>query len=448
MDLRLEELDLYKSLQSRQNDSTATMLLGLLHPIASDARAHLEFIKSSFPSYTDHSLQHSFRIVNRIGQLLRPDAKKDLSSVELFVFLLAAMFHDVGMVADDGTTADQVRHTHPLRSGDFIKRYLKERLNILSEANSRLGEHLAFIVASHGVTWEELTNREEFSRRESLLNGTVRLNLLSILLRVGDLLDLDYERSPDSVRRCTPGFFKDKISQLHHDRHTKVTSLFIAPDELRIFVRTHVQEADAIWDEWFGYLRQDILHANTEVFIPGGLVQFCLPSPKLRIESVWKIPSLRLGQWSSVLDQAVAASRGGMELLASIGEGDFLLAWLSRLQDEAPNRISRVRVRCLSEAGITEQFKGSGGAERFKAKLEENLEELRRLCQQNHMELIVTPWQSLAPFHGFICEGHALVGQWVRGKDGVPTVKTPLSHYERAKHPNEFADYLKKFEQP
>jgi hypothetical protein len=447
MDLHLEDLDLYKSLRSRRRSKVATTLLGLLHPIASDARSHLEFIKSLFPSYTDHSIQHSFRIVDRISQLLSDKVKKNLSPVEIFVFMLAAMFHDVGMVADDGAIADRVRRTHPVRSGNFIKLYLEKRLNILSEVSSRLGQLLAFIVESHGMTWEEMKAKPEFSRPESILNGTVRLNLLAILLRIGDLLDLDYERSPDSVRRCTPGFFKDKISRLHHERHTKVTSLYVSPNEIRIFVESPSKETDDLWNEWLGYLRQDILHANTEVF-KGDLGQFRLPEPDLKIESTWQIPSLGFVKYSEVLNQVVAASPVGVELLASIGEGDFLHTWLSRMCTETPDKIARVRVRCLSDAAISEQFKDSGGGNRFKIKLEQNLKELSQLCQHNNVELIVSQWQTPAPFHGFICGNHALIGQWALGKDGVPHHKTPLNHYEQTKHPTEFADYLKKFEQP
>lgn len=448
MDLRLEHLALYKSLQNRKDDNTATALAGLLHPIASDARAHLEFIKDSFPSYTDHSIQHSLRIVDRIGQILSDEAQASLSPVEIFILLLAAMFHDAGMVADDGRDPNQVRRTHAQRSGEFIKRYLKERLNLFSEANTRLGAQLAFIVESHDMTWEQMKARKEFQHRESILNSTVRPNLLAILLRLGDLLDLDYERSPDSVRRCTPGFFKDRVSQLHHDRHTRVTSIFLDPKEIRIFVESPSQEADELWKQWFGYLRQDILHANTEVFLPNGLTKFCFPPPNLQIESVWQIPLIDRSKVGAVLDEVVANAADGVELLASIGEGDVLTSWLRRISDTAQTALKRVEVRFLSDAAIQELFKDSAAGGRFKKRLENNLEILKEECLAKHVELIVNPWQKPAPFHGFICGDHALVGEWVRGEDGVPHVRTSVQHIRSDKHPAKFAEYLEKRKQP
>jgi hypothetical protein len=443
-DLHLEELVLYQLLQRRENSRNATLLAGLLQKISSDARAHLEFIRASFPSYTDHSLQHSFRIAHALGEILSDEAQKNLTSVELFAFLMAAMFHDVGMVADDGKGANQVRHEHPLRSGEFIQRYLKERLNILSEDNQRLGALLAFVVECHGLTWEQMVAREEFQHPDMIMREKVRPPLLAILLRVGDLLDLDAERSSGSVRRCTPGFIQDPTSRLHHDRHGHVSRYYLSPDKIQITVKSHSKAETQLWTEWFGYLRQDIEHANTQIFREA-LKPFSLPRHELRIEDLWVAPVYKTGDFYQPLDRAVNGSPGDVELWASIGEGDFLTSWLARL-DHAPGKLKRVRVRCLADGVIDEQFREPKAREEFKGSLQHHLKKLADICQKKGIELAVSHWQTPAPFHGFICGDHALVGAWTRDSEGVPHVKTPLQHFERTRHPAEFAEYLKKFE--
>lgn len=443
-DLHLEELVLYQLLQRRKNNRNATSLTGLLQFISSDARAHLEFIRASFPSYTDHSLQHSFRMARAIGAILSEPAKKKLTSVEIFAFLMAAMFHDVGMVVDDGKSANQVRHEHPLRSGEFIQRYLEKRLNILSEANHRLGALLAFVVESHGLTWEEMVARDEFHAPDTIMGETVRPNLLAVLLRLGDLLDLDYERSPGSVRSCTPGFFQDPTSRLHNDRAGHVARYHLGPDKIRITVKSHSKAESKLWTEWFGYLSQDVERANTQVF-RDALSPFVLPSHELKIEDLWAIPVYKAGDFYPALDTAVNGSPGAVELWASIGEGDFLSSWLARL-DHAPGKLKRVRIRCLADAVIDEQFREPTAREKFKENLRYHLKKLADICQQKGAELTVSHWQTPAPFHGFICGDHALVGEWTQDKEGVPHVKTPLQHLQRSRHPNEFAEYVKKFE--
>jgi hypothetical protein len=292
IDLGLDDLVLYQVLQER-GDKVSVTLTGLCVPITGDARAHLEFVRTQFPGYTDHSLQHSLRIIDKVGRILEKDAQKNLSSAELFILLLAALFHDVGMVADTKMDSVEVRREHARRSGEFIRRYLKERLTIVSEHHHRLGAQLSFIVEAHSLTWDEMVARQEFQRPETVMNQLVRSDILAILLRVGDLLDLDSERSPHSLQLCTPGFFLDEKSLLHHHRHQHVTSFRADTKEIRVDVESHSKEEHQLWNEWFVYLRQDILQANTYVFV-GNLEKFRLPPPRLDVK---RAPDARYEMW-------------------------------------------------------------------------------------------------------------------------------------------------------
>jgi hypothetical protein len=283
IDLSLDQLALYAELKRRTASSPlATTLAGLLHPIVGDAREFLEFVRQSCPSFTRHNVQHSLTIAYRIGRILSPDAIHALSSAEIFGFLLAALFHDAGMATFDGARAGQARADHPRRSGVLLSSYLSDRIGVLSEYTQRLAACTAFVMECHGLTWDAMTARREFNVPNSVLDEPFRCSLLAVLLRVGDLLDLDSDRSCDALRRHGAIFFKDPISRTHHDRHKRVTEFAYDDRKLHIHVEPRTREEHQIWHEWLDYLKQDILHANTYLFIDS-LSAFRLPVPSLEV---------------------------------------------------------------------------------------------------------------------------------------------------------------------
>src|SRR5215475_9833173 len=127
MELRLEQLTLYKELIRRADQPEASALGGLLQFAIGDAARILEFVRASCPSFTDHSIQHSLRILKRVGSILKREAIESLSTVEIFSLILAALFHDTGMTAFDDVPGAAARSTHHLRSGTVFDKYLQER---------------------------------------------------------------------------------------------------------------------------------------------------------------------------------------------------------------------------------------------------------------------------------------------------------------------------------
>jgi hypothetical protein len=291
IDIRLEDLELYKALCKR-DERVARVLQGALIVIAGDARELLQFARNRFPSFTSHDLQHSWRIVSRIESILTPEAKADLSSIEIFAFVTAAALHDVGMISTTGT-ANEVRQTHHLLSEAFILSYMSDRLSLISEYLPRLSEAIGFIARSHGTTWEAMAASDLFNRPEKIAGLQLRAGILAILLRIGDLLDLDCDRSCDALRRHGATYFEDATSQLHHERHKHVRHFNYDFKEIAVAAEAFSKEEHSIWDEWFSYLRQDILHANTYLF-RDSLNKYRLPIPFLEVR---KAPSATYDLW-------------------------------------------------------------------------------------------------------------------------------------------------------
>jgi len=251
IDTRLEDLELYQILRQR-TDRVAAVLQGLIVAVAGDASEFLQFIRNRFPHFTAHDLQHSWRIVSRIETILTAEAKADLSSVELFAFIVAAALHDVGM-AHKEFSLDQVRRTHHILSEDFLFEYMTERLSIISEYVPRLSKCIGFAMRAHGMDWDAMVETEIFRNHERILGQQLRTSVLAVLLRLGDLLDLDSDRTCDALQRHLPTFFDDSLSQIHHARHKHVMHFNYDSRALSITVEAHTKEEHAIWTEWLAY---------------------------------------------------------------------------------------------------------------------------------------------------------------------------------------------------
>jgi len=239
INLHLNDLDVFKILCERASNrsNTARVFSGLLVGMAGDAQELLEYVRNTHPSFTSHNLQHSWRALKRIEAVLSPEALADLSDLEIFSLVTAAAFHDAGMAPPGATRQD-----HAARSDEFIRSYFDKRLDFLSEYGARLARCIGFIAYSHGMTWQEMVVSEFFTRRERIAEETLRTGVLCILLRLGDLLDLDSDRSPDVLTQCMEGYFSEEDAQLHSQRHDHVIHFDLSPAKIAITVESHSKE--------------------------------------------------------------------------------------------------------------------------------------------------------------------------------------------------------------
>src|ERR1043165_2746929 len=273
---------LVRMLEGRaRKDSHAAALFGILTPIVDDVTPLLEFIRRSFPGYPKHGIDHSLRILERIGSILSKAALNSLSTNELFCLILAAVFHDAGMVAPDSDIPndDSVRAAHHRRSAEFFLQYFPDRLPLLS--NKRMAQVVAFTIEWPGLTWEEMQSRPEFFKYETLNGQPIRPCVLALLLRIGDLLDLDSDRTSDLCLKHCASWYGTPEAAEHNDRHHHVRHFFYDDKKIEVEVECPTRMQYNIWFTWLEYLRVDIERANTYVF-HDSLSVFRLPVPILK----------------------------------------------------------------------------------------------------------------------------------------------------------------------
>jgi hypothetical protein len=220
-----------------------------LDKIKEKAANSLEQIQRTFPYYTEHNIEHSNRVIRRLDYII-PDSLKDrFNELELFFLVASAYLHDIGMqrFSEDienailGKTGkenrkslsiEQIRDQHHLRSEEYIKQFYRD-LSI--EDN-----HQAIIIARicRGHRNEDLFDRELYNPYEAYKHFPINVPLLAALLRVGDELDITFERTSLSLFDRIP--LEDEVSKREWEKHLSISGVvLVAGDPLTITSSAH-----------------------------------------------------------------------------------------------------------------------------------------------------------------------------------------------------------------
>lgn len=196
-----------------------------------------------FDNYTEHGIDHSLRVLNYMSQLIN-DVEK-LSELELTMIIYVALLHDIGMVVDESEknclTDDSVnelgmkysvvkeeycnnekkalqeyfRPIHGLRAIKYIENMQQQDLFCVQEAPGiSFGEDIAKICMSHNESgdWIRANLRKSIIKEEYEANP----QYIAVLLRLGDILDIDDKRTPHHIYRL---FELDSYSNLEWKQH-------------------------------------------------------------------------------------------------------------------------------------------------------------------------------------------------------------------------------------
>lgn len=274
--LRLEDINLYKILVNRST-SNSKYYASFLMPLEHDMDVLLQYIKNQYPEFPDHGLQHSLRILQYIGKVLSDDQINQISDLEIFIFIFAALFHDSGMVLYNSNEKEKIRAEHHRYAEKVISIYFDECLKNLSD-RERIKEAVIFASYAHGLQLSDLTSDRCFLKVDTISYDDVRYRLLAFLLRIGDLMDLEGERA-NNLRMI---LYSDSFSEPaldHNSRHQNVKLYNYSANIINIEVEAKNIQQYKIWREWFTYLENDVLSANT--YLKETKINFPLPKTKI-----------------------------------------------------------------------------------------------------------------------------------------------------------------------
>jgi molecular chaperone HtpG len=300
MVLPLEQTALMLYLQQK-NVSYYSKLL----EVRDSVRGWLAYIPHTFPHYTRHTIEHSEEIIRQVsfvifrdGDVTRPEITT-ISAVELYVLAAAAFFHDAGMVASDsekrriiespdwkswittgggakrwaeiqslragGVPADEptrnfladvqmrfliaefIRRIHHLRAGTIITEH-QASLGRFAFDDPELIRTIADVCAGHGLRQHELEDRVRFPDRRNIRGETINVRFVAILLRLGDLLDMSFDRACPLLLNAACPLPPDSYAHWsqYHGIHHRLT----APDRIEVEASCNTQDEHRVLHDW------------------------------------------------------------------------------------------------------------------------------------------------------------------------------------------------------
>ncbi|WP_166433179.1 ATP-binding protein [Lacrimispora sphenoides] len=225
----------------------------------------LENIKVNFSEFTDHGVQHSLRIIEYVYKILSEEIKAEFSDIEIFCFVMSAFFHDMGMTLADVDNKEEQRNNHHLYAREPVEQYCDIYLNSIQEYR-RIRECVSFVCEAHGRDIIELYSDDRFRKVDLIQGQTLRYGLLAILLRIGDLMDIEEGRTNEFNMHLNSSYFRNPVSSQHHKRSLEINTYNYNASNIIIIIKTENRERYKIWDEWLKYLDNEIMYANTHYF--------------------------------------------------------------------------------------------------------------------------------------------------------------------------------------
>ena len=214
--------------------------------------------KALFPFYTNHTFGHSAQVINYCNILIGPENIERLNADELYILLMGACLHDIGMgisasdydemrnhtrgvsaylTAHPGADQKEVtREFHQEFSAEFISKY-RDLFEIPSDA------HLDCICRiARGHRNYDLLDETEFPPQYRLPDGSVvHLPYLAALTKLADEMDVTADRNL-LFDYSNLGIYGTPLQIMCYKCHKALTHLAVEGDALILWYRTDEQE--------------------------------------------------------------------------------------------------------------------------------------------------------------------------------------------------------------
>lgn len=252
---RITETELFKLLKKQESRDglEAAEISSRVSAVAMEVWPLLQQVCRSFPLYTLHDPEHSFRVAENMARMIPKRTLTRLNSVELSVLLYAAYLHDVGMAASqdelyawlksneyeayiaardswesairshersvrtreehpaseasdtlalrqlqDVVYTDYLRERHAQRGADYVVKHFGSKGssdNKIHIQEVNYADYVALVCKSHADS-ATLLKGENFRRDAHVGKFPLNLQYCAVILRLADLADLDPERTP------------------------------------------------------------------------------------------------------------------------------------------------------------------------------------------------------------------------------------------------------------
>ena len=280
----------------------------------------LSRVSQYLPEYTLHDVYHSQRVLENIEKLIPSNIQ--LNIVEIQILMYAIFLHDIGMTSDkveerlfkkysksdkknkikllddymDNINKNSILDNNLTKffqealeeelneyvnlkkdnksSNDIFSEYIRIRhvhrsklkLYLLSKSldfdykGISLIDHIYNVILSHGLKFSDLKNDKQYPTKEIISNKEVNILFLSILLRLGDLLDADISRTPKYLYNFF-GFI-DKKSMEKWKKNLSLVGKIITNYNLSFNYKSQSPEQERDIRRYIEFVENQILDTN------------------------------------------------------------------------------------------------------------------------------------------------------------------------------------------
>jgi hypothetical protein len=295
-----------------KDSAIAKTLAVNVEQLCQEASKRVKNFYSSHPQYTLHDEIHFARVTELMSMIIPQEALENLNPIETALLILAAYYHDQGMVltGDDmknlkenkefiefrdnwlthypnyfeiqdrlrtageaernkciqlinefngSMTSDFIRTTHGRRSSEYVLS-LSDQDKRWEIAGANLGELTAQLCYSHVSPATELIPANGFRYDESVGTLLVNMPFLGIVLRLADILDFDRDRTPSSLFRSI--HFTNTVSFGEWTKHQSVKGWLITSEQIRFTMKCDHPVYQKMAFEFMDWIDQELINSN------------------------------------------------------------------------------------------------------------------------------------------------------------------------------------------
>jgi hypothetical protein len=307
MHLPVNESYLFRALRDRGREDLHAKALDLRRRVS----GFLATVGTTFPHYPSHAVDHSDEIIRSISAVVEggPTAKPlDLNATEVYLLLLSAYLHDSGMVVSEGdklraldsrewqyylrgdkATAkayeqvrdlsmraesendDRLRYQAGLDLrmliAEFFRRHHSRRASLMItetlavpedylDSDPTAANTLVATCVGHGLARADLLDDHDYPTARTIFGEEVNVRLLAILLRIGDLLDMRYDRACPLIANVASPL--PVASVAHWDQYGKIVDRLVSPEKIRIEAICNSIDEHRLLRDWCQWLADEV----------------------------------------------------------------------------------------------------------------------------------------------------------------------------------------------
>jgi len=209
----------------------------------------LQTYVKNFPTYTDHSIEHTQEVLNIAGNLLTDKEINNLNADEIYILCMACILHDVGMcipeekikeISNTQELLDYRKYNPDFSTEKYIRdihhvlslRFINEEWEMLNIPSKKYAEAIGLVAQGHRKV--DLNDFELYDPQFFVKNGRefVCLPYLSCIIRIADELDITNLRTPDILLKY---YIPDnKISEREWNKHKATIQVNFKSNEVII----------------------------------------------------------------------------------------------------------------------------------------------------------------------------------------------------------------------